>query len=96
MPVQYLEKFHERQRRFRFAILISGKRVDTASKYFRRLPLIQMEFFPDADNERRINNCGIHLLVESSINALVQADSPALRMASPHSGQFTPVSLCSK
>lgn len=88
MPIQNLEQFHERQRRLRFSILVSGERVDAAPEDFRRFTLIQAEFLAHGGYELWINDCGVYLcLLNSSIKALVRTDSLMSRTASPHEGQ---------
>ena len=64
MPAAHLEQLHRPQRRPRPAVLVGGKCINAAAEDFGGLLLVQAQFLPHAGDECRIDDGGIHLLVE--------------------------------
>src|SRR5579872_400672 len=63
-PVEQLQELYQRERRLGLAVLITRKRVDAAAEDRGRLTLVERELLADTRDEARIDNRGVHLLVE--------------------------------
>ena len=64
VPVEHHEQFHQCERRLCLPVLVARKRIGAATENRGRLPLVKRESLADARNETRIDNRGVHLLIE--------------------------------
>ena len=87
MSVEYLEQLHQRQRRSRSAVLVAGECIHAAAEDLGGLLLVQALFFLTLAMNAGSTMAAFTCLLNSSIAALVRADSAMSSTASPQAGQ---------
>ncbi|CAM2160456.1 hypothetical protein PT2222_80040 [Paraburkholderia tropica] len=64
MTIEQPEQLHQRQRRFRLTVLVTGKRIDATAENFGGFALIEIELAAHGRDEQRIDVSGVDLALK--------------------------------